>query len=296
MIKIESKVPFSHLDKVFWPEEQITKGELIKYYLEVSSFILPYLQDRPEILVRYPNGITSSHFYQKDISSYPDWIQTFQIEHKQGMTNYLLIQDLDSLLYAINLGCIDLNPFFSRIHTLQNPDFMVLDLDPENIPFEKVVEVALAIHHVLEKCDIVSVCKTSGSRGLHICIPLNAKYNFEQAKHLAQIIAIIVHKQLPRITSLERSPSKRQKKVYIDCFQNNFGQSLTAPYSVRARPNAPVSTPLEWSEVTIKLDPKKFNMQNTLKRLEKKGDLFKPILGKGVDFEKVLMQLDQKYF
>lgn len=289
----ETKKDFlTHQDKVFWPKEGITKGELVKYYESIAPILLPYLKDRPESLRRYPDGIEGKSFFQKNVTKAPKWIKTSSIEHSGKIVNYMFIEDLDSLLYAINLGCIELHPFFSRIQSLQYPDFLVLDLDPENISFEAVIETARQIHTLLEDLEVPSVCKTSGARGLHICVPLQAKYTYDQAKQFAEILAHIVHDRLPSITSLKRSPKQRQKKVYIDYLQNNPGQTIAAPYSVRAKPGAPVSTPLEWREVKKGLDPLKFNLFNTKKRIEKKGDLFKPVLGKGISLLKVLKKID----
>lgn len=282
-------LPFTHLDKVFWPQEGYTKGDLIEYYRSIAPFLLPYLKDRPQVLHRFPNGIEKPGFYQKNITrGFPEWVSTTLVKHGEEDHRYLLIPDEKSLLFAINLGCIELNPFSSRIQHLNFPDYLILDLDPEDIPFQKVVEMAQAIHGFLESCDIPNYCKTSGATGLHIYVPLGAKYEFEQAKLFAQMIAEAMNEQLPEISSVIRSPKKRQHKVYIDFLQNNFGQTVAAPYSVRPRPGAPVSTPLNWSEVKQGLDPLQFTIKNMPERLSKKGDLFKPILGAGIDMKKCL--------
>jgi bifunctional non-homologous end joining protein LigD len=285
---------FTHLDKVFWPKEGYTKGDLIEYYRQMGSFILPYLKDRPESLRRYPNGIEQEGFFQKNVDgSLPEWIESIKIEHEGKSVNYMIIQDLSSLLFAINMGCIDLNPFNSRIMSLDYPDYMILDLDPVDISFSKVVEVALAAHEILDELDIPNYCKTSGSRGLHIYVPMGAKYTYKQTKEFALVLAQLVHERLPEITSLERSPSKRQKKVYPDFLQNNFGQTLAAPYCVRPKAGATVSTPLLWSEVKIGLDPHEFTIKTIFKRLKsmKNKDLFSPVLGKGINLKKVLQKL-----
>lgn len=290
--KDETSASFSNLDKVFWPAEKFTKGDVIDYYRQISKFILPHLKDRPQSLKRFPNGIEEPSFFQKNVEKVPDWIETVKIPHKDKIVNYLLIQNKESLLYAANLGCIELHPFFSRVQSLNFPDFIVFDLDPEEVTFDAVVEVALAAYDTLEELGCKSYCKTSGATGLHICVPLGAKYTYEQAKQFAQIIALITHKKTLRISSLERSPQKRKKKVYIDYLQNNPGQTIAAPYSLRARPKAPVSTPLEWHEVKNGLDPNDFTMMNILKRLQDKGDLFKPVLKKGISIESVLKKLE----
>lgn len=283
----------THADKLYWEKEKITKGDLLNYYASIAPFILPYLKDRPESLRRFPNGIANQSFFQKNLKDYPKWIETFPLEHHDKRVNYLLIQDMESLLYAVNLGCIEIHPWFSRHQSLEYPDFLTFDLDPENISFEAVVETAQHIHAILEQIKVPSFCKTSGSRGLHLMVPLKARYTYEQAQQFAQLIATLANEQLPKITSLERSPRKRQKKVYIDYLQNNFGQTLAAPYSVRAKPGAPVSTPLQWNEVKKGLDPLDYTLFNTLDRLRKKGDILKPILRRGIDMEKALKHLQK---
>lgn len=285
----------THQEKFYWEEEQITKGDLLRYYEAVAPYILPYLKDRPESLRRYPHGISGQSFFQKNMTSYPDWLETALVEHHDKTVNYMVIHDTKALLYAVNLGSIEIHPWFSRIQHLDHPDFLVLDLDPEAIDFDSVVETAHALHALLTELKVPSFCKTSGGRGLHIAIPLQAKYTYEQAKQFALLIATCIHQQLPDITSLERSPKKRQNKVYIDCFQNNFGQTLAAPYSVRARPGAFVSTPLEWSEIVPGMSPSDYTIFNIVERVKEKGDLFKPLLQKGVDLEKALKRF-QKLF
>lgn len=280
----------THLDKLFWPKEKITKGDLIAYYKAIAPYILPYLKDRPQVLHRYPNGIDKAGFYQKNMEYPEEWLLTHLVKHSQEDVNYLLINDEKSLLYAINLGCIDLNPFSSRIKTLQNPDYLIIDLDPEKISFNAVVETALAFHELLEEHKIPGYCKTSGATGMHILIPMGAKYTYEQVKQFAHLLSELVHEKLPRITSLERSPAKRQKRVYLDYLQNNFGQTIASVYSVRPREGASVSTPLEWSEVKQGLNPQDFNIHDTLQRVQKKGDIFSPVLGKGIDLLKILKQ------
>ena len=180
-----------------------------------------------------------------------------------------------------NLGCIEINSWFSRIESLENPDYLVIDLDPVDIEFDKVVETALAVKEVLDEAGAESYCKTSGATGIHVYVPLAAKYDYDTAREFAHIIAKLTNAKIPEITSLERSPSKRKKKVYLDYLQNRKGQTLAAPYSVRPRPRAPVATPLEWKEVKQGLNPVDFNMKNIFGRLEKKGDLFKPDAGGG---------------
>lgn len=292
---IEKKVNPTHLDKVFWQEEGYTKGDLIDYYQQTANYILPYLIDRPESLLRHPNGTDKESFFQKNLLHYPSWIHTEVIKnHEKKPIHFLVVKDLDSLLYMINLGCIEINPFNSRIQSLHYPDFMIFDLDPEDISFDEVVKVAQSIHQILSNLDIPSVCKTSGGRGLHIYVPMGAKYTHEQVTQFAKLLSLFVHNLLPGITSLEISPSKRQKKIYLDYLRNPFGQTAAAPYCVRPKPGAPVSTPLKWNEVKKGLDPKDFTIKTALNRFKKVGDLFKPVLGPGINLEQCLKKIGSK--
>ena len=295
--KTSSKeVSLTNLDKIYWPKEKYTKGDLIHYYEKVASFILPYLKDRPIILYRFPNGIEGKSFYQKNINfPHPEKIKTFPIEHEGKTDNYLLINDINSLLFAVNLGSIDLHPFMSRCKNIESPDYCVIDLDPHNISFTKVIETALTIHELLEELEIDHYCKTSGGKGLHIFIPLKGKYDFDQSRQFAEIISHLTHKRLPKITSLERKPEKRQKKIYLDCLQNRYGQSIVAPYSVRPRPKALVSTPLEWKEINETLDLTKFNIKTLPARLKEKGDLFKQVLKTGINLTSALKRIKRVY-
>lgn len=283
------RLTVSNLDKIFWPEERYTKGDLIDYYRKMAPFILPYLKDRPESLLRYPDGIGGISFYHKDLDIAPKWIDKTTIKSADNKkVHYLICQNEATLVYMINLGCIDLNPWSSRVGHLNKPDFMVMDLDPEETGFEKVVETALAVREVLEQDHIPSYPKTSGASGIHIYIPLRAKYTYDQVRDFALTIATKVNDRLPKITSLERHPSDRKGKVYLDCLQNSRGQTLAAPYTVRAKPGATVSTPLDWDEVNENLDPKEFTIENAFNRVEERGDIFRPVLGPGFDLSKVL--------
>jgi len=284
----------THPDKIYWPIEKYTKEDLFHYYNEVAKILLPYLKNRPVTLRRFPEGIEGETFYQKDTSSLhlPEGTKTVMIEQEKKQMRYLIIQDVATLDYAINLGVIEIHPFLSQIGHLKEPDYLVIDLDPVDIPFENVVETAQTVHELLEEIKMVNLCKTSGGRGLHIFIPLHAKYSYEQARQFGEILAAIVHQRIPAITSLERKPQKRQKKVYLDVYQNNFGQSVVAPYVVRAKPLAPVSTPLKWEEVKKGLDPSAFTIKTVPARLKKIGDIFKPVLGRGVNLQKGLERLE----
>jgi bifunctional non-homologous end joining protein LigD len=290
------ELKLTNLSKVYFPKEKITKGDLIEYYKKIADYMLPYLKDRPQSLNRHPNGIKGPSFFQKNFEHLPpEWVKTHKIysESNDDYINYLVCNDRPTLVYMANLGCIEINPWFSNLKHLENPDYAVIDLDPEDIGFDKVIEVAQTTHKILDKLKVANYCKTSGATGLHIYIPLGAKYSYEQAKHFAQLIALIVNKKLPAITSVERMPKKRQKKIYLDFLQNRKGQTLAAPYSVRPKPGATVATPLEWKEVKKGLTPQQFTIKNIFARLKKKGDLFKPVLGKGIDLKAALKRIEK---
>lgn len=285
--------------KLYWPQEKITKGDLVNYYSEVADLMLPYLKDRPESMHRFPGGIKDEGFYQKDVDTdkIPSWLKTKQVYSESNNKNidYLICNDKATLLYMANLGCIEINPWSSRIQKPEHPDWMVIDLDPQGIAFKEVVTTALEVRKFLEALEIDSYCKTSGATGLHIYVPLKAKYDYDTVKTFAQLVATEVNSQLPSTTSILRMPNKRKRKVYIDFLQNRRGQTLAAPYSVRPREGATVSTPLEWKEVNGRLNPAKFTIKNTLKRIDAKDDLWKKVLGKGADLHRAMKIYNENY-
>lgn len=293
------KLIFTHTDKVFWPDEGYTKGDVIDYYNTVYPHIIKYMKNRPESLLRMPNGLADKGFFQKDAGlGAPEWVKHISLysESAQKDINYILCNDKPTLLYLANLGCIEMNPWNSRVNTLDKPDYLVLDLDPsEQNTFDQVVDTAIVIRSILEKAGAASFPKTSGATGIHVYVPLGAKYAYEQAKDFAHTVAMMVQEQLPEFTSLERSLAKRGKKhIYLDFLQNRKGQTLACAYSLRPRPGAPVSTPLDWQEVKPGLNPTDFTIKNIMKRIEKKGDLFNGVLLKGIDLIKCLKKLEGK--
>lgn len=290
---------FSNQDKVFWSEEGYTKGDVIEYYKKIAPLLLPYLKDRPENLHRHPNGITKPSFYQKDfeVKNPPNFIQTEKIysESNDADIEYLVCNNKETLLYMANLGCIEINPWNSRIGSLDRPDYMVIDLDPGDNSFEEVIKVAQVVHKVLNDSCEQNYCKTSGKTGIHIFVPLQAKYTYDQIRQFSELLVRIVHKKLPDITSIERSPAKRKHKIYLDYLQNRYGQTLCAPYSLRPALGAPVSTPLQWNEVRKGLDPKKFTIKTIFKRIEKYGDLWEPVRTEGVDLVEAIQCLEKTF-
>jgi bifunctional non-homologous end joining protein LigD len=294
-VKINGKtLVLTNLQKIYWPEEKYTKGDLINYYREVAKVMLPYLKDRPQSLHRHPNGIRGQSFFQKDMGDdAPEWAETIQVhsESNDKMINYLLCQNEAALVYMANLGCIEINPWTSRTQSLLNPDYIVIDLDPGENTFEEVIETAIVTKDVLDRAGVEAFCKTSGATGIHIYIPMGAKYTFDEGKDFAHIIAQLVNEQLPELTSLERSPKSRPKQIYVDFLQNRRGQTLASVYSVRPKPGASVSTPLKWEELKPGLHPTDFTIKTIPKRLAKVGDIFKGIMGKGIDIQKCLKRL-----
>ncbi|KAF2329015.1 DNA ligase D [Flavobacterium daemonense] len=285
-------------NKIYYPADGITKGEIVRYYNEVAPLILSYLKNRPESMNRFPNGIESPSFYQKDIDldKTPSWLKTEKIFSESNNENidYLICNDKETLLYMANLGCIEMNPWNSTIKNIDNPDWLVMDLDPaKEEDFAIAVETAITVKHVMDELETECLCKTSGATGLHIYIPLGAKYDYNSIKILGELIAKEVENRIPQITTTERSIKKRNSRLYIDYLQNRRGQTLAAPYSVRPKTGATVSTPLEWNEVSEKLHPSQFTIKNVLKRFEKKGDLWKPVLSKGADIKRIIKKLEE---
>lgn len=285
---------FTNLSKIFWPKEKYTKRDLINYYYQVAPYILPYLKDRPQSLNRHPNGINGKSFYQKDVTGKaPDWVETYlyHSDADERDKHFMVATEEASVLYMASLGCIELNPWSSTIHKPDHPDWCIIDLDPDKHSFDKVIEAANVTHDLLESAGAPSYCKTSGSTGLHIYIPLGAKYTYEQSKEFARLIVTLVHKQIPRFTSIQRAVKDRGGKMYLDFLQNRLQATLACAYSVRPKPGATVSMPLHWDEVKKGLTMKDFTIQNAVARIKSEGDLFKPVLGKGIDMKKVIKKL-----
>lgn len=292
----KQKVKLTNQNKLYFPKDGVTKGDLIAYYQSVAEFILPHLKNRPQSMNRFPNGIDGMSFYQKDASDdTPGWLETEKVfsESNEKYINYLLCNDRAALAYLNNLGCIEMNVWTSNIKTIDKPDYLVLDLDPsDNNTFDDVIMTAQTVKDLLDAGSIDGYCKTSGSSGIHIYIPMAAKYTFDQVKDFGHVLMQMVQKKLPEITTLERSLQKRDKdKIYLDYLQNRRGQTLASVYSMRPKNGAPVSMPIEWKELKKGLKPTDFNIENALARIEKNGDLFKPVLGKGIDMLKAIEKL-----
>lgn len=292
----KKKLKLTNLNKIYWPKEKIKKGSLLGYYRSISDYILPYLKDRPLSLNRHPNGIEAPNFFQKDLDTeqIPDWIKSHSLhsESNNKDIDYLICNDLPSLLWMVNLGCIEINPWLSTYQKPENPLFAVMDLDPNEVDdFTEVVRVALTARDILNQMGIHPYIKTSGSRGLHIFVHIGGKYDFEVVKNFIQYLGKLIMEKHPETTSLERSPSKRKKKIYLDFLQNRRGQTIAAPYSARPKPGATVSTPLLWDEVNESLDIKKFTVFNTVDRINSLGDLWKDIYRDKADLKLALEKM-----
>ncbi|RYZ50939.1 MAG: DNA ligase D, partial [Sphingobacteriales bacterium] len=284
----------TNLDKLYWPTEGISKRRMLQYYEDVMPYMLAYMRNRPQSLNRFPNGVEGKSFYQKDVrGKVPEWIKTFPYtsENTGGKKDFLVCTDEASLLYIANLGCIEMNPWHSRIEKPAFPDWCVVDLDPDDIHFDKVVITAQVVKKVLDAAGASSFVKTSGSTGLHIYIPLGGHYTYDQSRIFAEIIANLVHHELPEFTSVERNPAKRRGKIYIDYLQNRNIQTIAAPYSLRPKPGATASAPLHWSEVRKGLAISQFHIDNMKDRIRNEGDLFTGVMGEGIDLDRVLMKL-----
>ena len=289
------RLKFTNLDKVFYPKDGWRKRDLLAFYEDVSGLLLPHLHDRPLSLKRYPNGIASDYFFQKNASQhFPDWMHCEPIrESDPPKTNhYPVAQDLATLLYLVNLGCIDHNPWMSRIGNLAHPDWMLLDLDPVDASFDLIVDAALLVRQLLEELGLKGYCKTTGGDGMHVYVPLEPVYTYEQVRSFAEVLSHLAVDREPALFTTPRSVNKRQKgRVYFDYLQIGTGKTISAPYVLRAYDGAPVATPLDWKEVKHGLKPSDFQIDTAPDRFKKEGDLFAPVLEGGQRLEDALQHL-----
>lgn len=289
------KVEVTNLDKIFWPEEGYTKGDVINYYDEMAKWILPYIKDRPESMRRTPNGITGDGFFQKNVEgSAPDWAETEKVhsESTNEDIEFLICNDKETLIYMANLGCIEINPWSSRVGSLDNPDYIIFDLDPNKASLKDLVTTAKKVKEILDGLGIKGYLKTSGGKGLHVFIPVKPKYTYEQTRDFSHIISQAVNKALPKITSLERMPKNRIGKVYLDFLQNGKGKTMACAYSLRPREGATASTPLDWKELDDKkFDLKNYNIKTLPKRVKEKGDLWADFFDNALDLKSILDKL-----
>ena len=270
---------FTHIEKKYWPKEGYTKGDLIAYYRAVAPWLLPHLKDRPLILKRYPNGIDAPPFYQHDVKTAPYFVSTMEVQEATGKINYALCQNEASLLWLANMGVIPQNPWLSRVPHLDRPDWIVFDLDPQEVAFPEVCKMALFLKEILDGLSLKSFPKTSGSRGIHVYVPLKPGYDFDQGLDFAQLVGALVVKRKPDAFTVERSLKLRKRdRIYFDCMQNSMGKSVASVYSVREKPGATVSAALDWAELKRGVSMRDFDIRTMPKRLAKKGDLFADVL------------------
>ncbi len=292
----KEKVKVSHVNKIYFPEDGITKGDVVEYYISMADYILPYLKGRPESLLRNPNGIHGQGFFHKDAAEKtPSYVTSQQVhsESNNKEIDYIVCDNLATLVYMNNLGCIEINPWHSTVKNLDKPDYLIIDIDPsDKNTFNQVIEAALTVKKILDKAGAPSFCKTSGASGLHVYVPTAKKYSYEQVKDFAYIVCMMASDELKEFTTLERNLQKRGKKhIYMDYLQNRKGQTIASVYSLRPKQGATVSTPLLWKEVKPGLTPQQFTIHNIEQRVKKTGDIFKGVLGKGIDFNKCLKKM-----
>jgi bifunctional non-homologous end joining protein LigD len=280
----DRSVSLTNLRKIFWKKLGITKRDLIQYYIDVSRYLLPHLKDRAMVMKRYPNGAQAEFFYMKRAPvPRPDWIQTCRIHHGSGnIIDFPIIQDQPSLMWIINLGCIDLNPWYSRCDDTNRPDFLHFDLDPTpGATFRQICEAALIVRDVLKNMGIPSYAKTTGSRGVHVYVPIQRNLTQKEVWRFAKEMARSLASSHPRLMTMEYRVAKRPaKRVLVDYNQNAWGRTLASIYSIRATSLATVSTPVSWKEVERGIKIEDFRIDNVPRRLAKIGDLWKPLLGK----------------
>ena len=276
----------SNLDKPFWPDEGITKGDLLDYYRRVAPVLVPHLRDRPFTMRRYPDGAFGDAFFQKDAPSHmPEWIPRVPVvvttrdrPRQRRRIQAPLVNDELALLWMVNMGCIDMNAWYSRVDRLDRPDFVLFDLDPSpDVGFAETVQVALLVKEALDALGLDSFAKTSSAEGMHVLVPIQRRYTYDDTRRFAEIVAGAIARSYPKLATTEWSKARR-RGVLIDANQNGEGKTIASAYSVRPRPGAPVSTPLRWEEVKPGLDPSQFTIEVVQERIAKHGDLFEPVL------------------
>lgn len=294
----DHQLKFTNLNKVFYPADGFTKRDVINYYHDVSPLLVPHLKGRPLSLKRYPNGIDADYFFQKDAAPLASWLHTETIvsEEDGPKKRFVICDDEPSLLYLANLGCIDQNPWFSRVGSLDYPDFIVLDLDPYHCGYDRIVEAAQLVRRKLDDLQLEGYPKTTGGDGMHIYVPVAAEYSYEQVRTFAEIIARLAIAERPDLFTTPRAIAQREKgKVYFDYLQISWGKTISAPYVLRAHPQAPVATPLRWSEVRPGLSPHDFTLANVRARFQHLGDIFAPVLSNSQRLETAMERLDQLF-
>jgi bifunctional non-homologous end joining protein LigD len=271
------QVSVTSLDRIYWPNEKLTKFDLLTFYLKIADYIMPYLQDRPAILQRWPRGINAPMFFQQDLDTAPQFIKTARLTNQEGrQLDYGVYSTTASLLHFVNIGTIEQHPWHSTVKRLDKPDWIAIDLDPKKAPWQNVLQVALVVKEVADAVGLEAFPKTSGSSGIHIYVPLKPTNEYDKVAEFARLFASEVARRAPRIATIERTIAKRKStQVYVDWMQNARGKSLAAPFTARAKPGATVSMPLEWKQISKGVEIKDFTITNVPDLLKKKGDAWK---------------------
>lgn len=287
------EVKLTNLDKVIWPDDGYTKADLIKYYIDISPYLLPHLQNRPFVMSRYPNGIKEEFFYQKDCPEYaPSWIQTHPIytETKAKDVQYIICNNVETLAWLANQACIEMHPWLAKTDNLKCPDIAVFDLDPmPPLDFNDALEIAPLVKEALNEFGLKGFPKTSGATGVHVYVPLEPVYTYQEVKEFVHYICRLINQVYPQKTTMERLIENRTGKVYLDYLQNTSGKTMACQYSLRPHQGAPVSTPLTWEEVENgKINPGDFNIKTIRERVKDTGDLLKELLHQRQTLDRVL--------
>lgn len=274
------EVKLTNLDKLLWPEG-LTKAHLVRYYWEIAPYLLPHIYNRPLVLKRYPHGVGGGQFYQKECPDYaPAWLKRYPIEHTEKVVNYVVCNDVQTLVWLANQGCIEMHSWLARIENVECPDLAVMDLDPaEGVSFVDVLKIALLVKEALAQFNLKSFPKTSGATGLHIFVPIKPEYTWSRVAKAMQYIADLIVQINPARATVERKVIKREGRVYLDYLQNGRGKTMAFQYSLRPLPGAPVSTPLTWGEIeSLKIHPGAYSIHNIFSRLKEIGDIYSDLL------------------
>jgi bifunctional non-homologous end joining protein LigD len=292
------QVRLTSAERVLYPESGITKGDLFDYYGRVAPVLVPHLRERPFTMKRWPHGIHGEAYFQKQApKGMPEWIPTrqFRTYPRKGesrLVDFPLLNSPEAVLWMVQMNCVDMNAWYSRVDKPSRPDFVLFDLDPPDGEFRLGIEAAQLVHEALEELELRSYVKTSGSEGIHILVPVTRRYSFPETHRFAELVSKRLAAENPGVVTTEWLKRKRVG-VLIDYHQNGAGKTIASAYSVRPKEGAPVSTPLRWEEVTMKLDPRRFTMEAVLRRIEKEGDLFEPVLRGGQSLGAALRRLER---
>jgi bifunctional non-homologous end joining protein LigD len=275
LLNVEGQpVSLTSLERVYWPDEKLTKFDLLCYYLQVSTHLMPFLKNRPAILQRWPRGVNAPMFFQQDLESAPSFVKTVRLTNQMGRElDYAVYTNTASLLHFVNLGTIEQHPWHSTIAKLNHPDWIAIDLDPKQAPWENVLQVALTTKEVCDEIGLTAFPKTSGSSGIHIYLPLKPTNGYERVAEFSRLLASEVARRAPKIATVERTIAKRKtEQVYVDWMQNARGKSLAAVFTARAKPKATVSMPLSWKQIEKGVKISDFTVKNVPALLKKTGD------------------------